>query len=77
MVKLWFCFVDVHVMLLAFPKRQVWDSIKLKEFADNNLKFDKNSGKSKRIVKTLGEPPRFEQFLLFPQCLQKICTADM
>ena len=24
-----------------------------------------------------GEIARYEEFLLFPQCFQKICTADM
>ena len=33
-----------------------------------------------RGLKTLwekGEIARYEQFLLFPQCFQKTCTADM
>ena len=54
-----------------FPKRQILDSSKLKEFADNNFKFDKNEGKfSRRIENTEGkeEIARYEQFLLFPQC---------
>ena len=51
----------------------------LKEFADNNFKFDENGGKfSKRVENTVGkgENARYEQFLLFPQCFQKTCTAD-
>ena len=28
-----------------FPKRQILDSSKLKEFADNNFKFDENGRK--------------------------------
>ena len=65
--------------LLPFPKRQILDSTKLKEFADDNFKFDENGGKSsKRIENTVGkgEIARYEQFLLFPQCFEKTCTAD-
>ena len=50
-----------------------------KEFADNNFKFDENGRKlSKRIENTVGneEIACYEQFLLFPQCFQKTCSAD-
>ena len=49
-------------------------SSKLKEFADDNFKFDENGRKlSKRVENTVGkrEVARYEQFLLFPQCFQK------
>ena len=49
---------------------------KMKEFADDNFKFDKNERKlSKRVENTVGkgEIARYEQFLLFPQCFQKAC----
>ena len=55
------------------------DSSELEEFADDYFKFNKNGRKfSKRVENTVGkgEIARFEQFLLFPQCLQKTCTAD-
>ena len=55
------------------------DSSKLKDFADDNFKFDENSRKlSKPVENTLGkgEIARYEQFLLFPQCFQKTYTAD-
>ena len=55
------------------------DSSELKEFADDYFKFDKNGRKfSKRVENTVGkgEIARYEQFLLFPQCLEKICTAN-
>ena len=61
------------------PKRQILVSSKLKEFADDNFKFNENCGKfSKRIENNVGkgEIARYEQFLLFPQCFQKTCTAD-
>ena len=62
-----------------FPKRQILDSSKLKQFADGNLEFDENSRNfSKQVENTVrkGEIARYEQFLLSPQCFQKICTAD-
>ena len=49
---------------------------KLKDFADDNFKFDENSRKlSKWVENTVGkgEMARHEQFLLFPQCFQKAC----
>ena len=55
------------------------DSSKLKDFADNNSKFDENGRKvSKRVENTVGkgEIARNEQFLLFPQYFQKTCTAE-
>ena len=61
-----------------FHKRQILDSSKLKEFADDNFRFDENSGGLyKRVENTVGkgEIARHEQFLLFPQCFQKSCTA--
>ena len=56
------------------------DSSKLKEFADDNFKFYKNGRKLLKWVENTvgkGEIARFEQFLLFPQCFQKTCFADM
>ena len=55
-------------------RRQILDSWKLTEFADDNFKFDENGRKlSKRVENTVGkgEIARYEQFLLFPQCFQK------
>ena len=48
----------------------------MKEFADDNFKFDKYGGNlSKWIENTVGkgEIAPYEQFLLFPQCFQKAC----
>ena len=56
------------------------DSSKLKEFANDNFKFDENGRKLfKRLENTVGkgEIAHYEQFLFFPQCFQKTCTADM
>ena len=60
------------------PKRQILDASKLKEFADDNFKFDENVRMfSERVENTVGkgEIDRYEQFLLFPLCL-KSSTAD-
>ena len=60
-------------------KRQISNSFKLKEFADNNFNFDKNGIKfSKQVENTAGkgEIARYEQFLLFPLCFQMIYTGD-
>ena len=65
--------------ILPFLKRQILDSSKLKEFADDNFKFDKNGRKfSKRVENTEGkrEIARYEPFLLFPQCFQNTCNVD-
>ena len=62
-----------------FPNDKLKDSSKLKEFADDKFKFDEYDRKfSKREENTVGkgEIARYEQFLLFPQCFQKTCTAD-
>ena len=61
-----------------FLKRKVLDSSKLKVFADDNFEFYKNSKMfPERIENAVGkgEIARYEQFLLFPQCFQKTCSA--
>ena len=65
--------------LYLFPKQQILDSSKLKELADDTVKFDENGSEfPKRVANTVekGEIARNEQFLLFPYCFQKTCTAD-
>ena len=64
-----------------FPKRQILDLSKPKEFSDNNFKFDENGQRfSKRLEKEKkvgkGEIARYEPFLLFLQFFQKTFTAD-
>ena len=64
----------LHLKDHRFPKRQILDASKLKEFADDNFKFDKNDRKfPKWVENTVGkrEIARYEQFLLFPKCFQK------
>ena len=63
-------------MIYSITRRQILDSSKLKEFADNNFKFDENGRKlSKQVENTVGkgEIAYYEQYLLFPQCFQKAC----
>ena len=55
------------------------DASKLKELACDKLKFVESGRKlSKQVENTVGkgEIACYEQFLLFPQCFQKTCTAD-
>ena len=64
------------IQLISRITRQVLDSPKLKEFADDNFKSDENGRQlSKQVENTLGkeEIARYEQFLVFPQCFQKAC----
>ena len=59
---------------LTLPKRQILDSSKQKEFADDNFRFDENGRKlSKRVENTVekGEIANYEQFLLFPTVFSK------
>ena len=60
-----------------FPINPLPNNSKLKEFAENNFKFDENGIKlSKRVENTVekGEIARYEEFLLVPQCFQKACS---
>ena len=55
-------------------------SSKWKEFAEDNFRFDKSGRKFSRCVENAvgkGEIAWYKQFLLFPQCFPKTCTADM
>ena len=51
----------------------------MKEFADDNFKFDENGRKLSKLVENTvgkGEIARYEQFLLFPQCFQKAFSQE-
>ena len=66
-------------MIKPFSKQHILDASKLKEFVDDNFKLIENGRKlSKQVENTVGkgEIARYEQFLLFPRCFQKTCTAD-
>ena len=56
------------------PDDKILDWSKLKQFANDNFKFDENSRKfSLRVENTMGkgEIATYEKFLLFPQYFQK------
>ena len=58
----------------CFTKQQILDSSKLKEFADDNVKFDGNGRELfKQVEDTVGKGKiaRYEQFHLFSLCFQK------
>ena len=56
-----------------FPKRQILDLSKLKEFADDNFKFDENGRNLYEWVEnTVGK----EEIARYEQYFQKTCTAD-
>ena len=66
-------------MFLTHYQTTILDSSKLKEFADDNFKFDENGRTlSKTVENTVGkgEIARYEQFLLFPQCFQEACFPE-
>ena len=68
--------MDHNDAFQPITRRQVSDSSKPKKFADDNFKFDKNGRKLSKLVENTvekGEIARYEQFLLFPQCFQKVC----
>ena len=62
----------------VFPKWQILDSSKLKEFAVENFNFGENGRKFSERVKTVGKGDigHYKQFLIFPQSFQKTCTLD-
>ena len=68
--------MSVNPFSNPLPDVKILDSSKLKQFADDNFKFDENGSKlSKRVENIVGkgEIARYEQFLLFPKCFQKVC----
>ena len=59
----------------TFPKWQILESFKLKQFADENSKFDENDRKlSKWVENTVGkgEIAHYEQFLFFPVFFKRL-----
>ena len=64
-----------HNVFNPLPDNRILDWSKLKQFADNNFKFEENSRKfSKWVENTVGkgEITCYEQFLLFPQCFKRL-----
>ena len=67
------------IYINPFPNDKILDSSKVKDFADDNIFIDEDGRKfSKTVENTVRKAKiaRDEQFLLFPQCFQKTCTAD-
>ena len=63
----------------SFPKRQIFYSFKLIEFADDNFKFDENGRMfCKRIENTVskGDIAPYEQFFLFSNVFSKFSPKD-
>ena len=62
-----------------FPKRQILDSSKLKEFADDNIKFNENGMKFLKraeITAGKGEIAPHEQFLFIPTLFSKALSCE-
>ena len=62
-----------------FPNEKFWTPSKLKEFADENFRFDENGRKFFNGLENTvrkGEIARYEQLLVFSQSFQKTCAAD-
>ena len=58
-------------MLSPLPKQQILGSSNLKEFANDNFKFDENARKFFQwLENTVGKRRNCKQYLLFPQCFQ-------
>ena len=73
------CGKELHFNDLTLSQTTNSRLFKTHEFEEDNFKFVENGRKfSKRIDNTVGkgEIAHYEQFLLFPQCFQKTCTAD-
>ena len=65
--------------IVTLPNNKFLDFSKSTEFDNDNFEFDENCRKFSKWVENImakGEIARYEQFLLFPQCFQKNCTAD-
>ena len=60
----------INISSLPFPKGRILDPSKLKQFANDNFKFDENGRKFFKWLENVGkgEIARYEQFLLLPLC---------
>ena len=72
-------FSQTNPCFLCVCRTSLSKMLKLKEFAEDNSKFDENGRKfSKSVESTVGkgEIAHNEQFLRFPQCFEKALIAD-
>ena len=70
---------SLGIGLLTSSQTTNFRFFKLKEFANNNFKFDEKGRTLSKPVENLVEKQEiacYEQFLHFPQCFQKTCNAD-
>ena len=68
---------DSKGVVYPITRRQILDSSKLKEFADDNFKFDENGRKlSKQVENTVGkgEIACYKQFLLFHSVFKRFVS---
>ena len=66
---------EIWISLKYCPKLQIVHSSKLIDFADDNFIFIENSRKFIQRVENIvgkGEIACYRQFLLFPQCFQRL-----
>ena len=65
----WQNFKLIQIQNICITRRQILGFSKLKDFADDNLKFEENGRKLFKLVENtvgIGEIAHYEQFLLFP-----------
>ena len=67
--------IHVHVVMIQpFPKQRILDSSKLKEFVNDNFKFDENGRKFSKLAENTigkGEITRYEQSFLSNSVFKK------
>ena len=70
---------ETNLIILPFPKWQILESSKLKEFADDNCKSDENGGVFQNGRKHCGKRRNcsLRGISPFPQCFHKTFTAHM
>ena len=70
-------FMSFHnVICLTLPQTTDFKLFQIETVCRGQFKFDEKSSKfSKRVENTVGkeEIARYEQFLLYPHCFQKVC----
>ena len=77
----WKCLylINLNIFFILMPYLPLSDSSKLKEFAEDNFKFDELGRKSfkwEENTEGKGEIDIYEQSLFFQQCFENTCTAD-
>ena len=79
-LRIWLSLRSVHISTFSLTLSQT-KKFRPLQFAYDNSILNDNGRKfscSKQVENIVGKGKiaRYEQFLLFPQCFQKICTAD-